>query len=764
MSRSNGSSGSLHTRHSGSARVGSALFLALIGIVLPARWMTGPALASGLSFNYPDFSSVTGLQLNGSAAQVGNVLRLTPPTNWTAGSAFYNTAIDTSQSFHTHFQFWLHDGSSPPADGVSFIIQSDPRGPSAVQPGGAGYIGYVGIVPSLAVEFDIFNNSFESDGNHVAIIKNGDYNNNIALTDPPFTLFGTPTNAWIDYDAATKSLQVFVANGSTKPSTPLLSYTTDLAVDVGSAQAYVGMTGGTGGANATQDILNWQFTGAAGSTPIPPIPPCTGPFALSNGQTEHLPNPLPPDAAQGKEDAVSYQNGHNASQAISNVRANEGKGYYDVGFFGTLGSVGTRDLLDRVWTVDPTTPGDTVTALISGIACGYGTGKLDAWTPGDAPIARGTFTAGFLCAVGFVGPFNSNSNHCPLPSTGGSEVLRAVYLGDLVDSLAGANPIAGNNFVSFMPLGALEFWLFDPFLIGKVSVSSLNAIVGNITDVIPATRLMSDQMPAFQQYGDLRMESLIGQGLFRFIQNFLTDFAAVPNYKVTDLARWNTQILKPDRLLVSTNIESLAQQREVAIFVLEGAEESDPSVAGVLLHPSQAWANQNLLPLSLSDSSSIQRWGKQLGNLYGLAVVSEGNVLFRTASGLSDTKANLLSMVGTFGGAFTGQVSGIIAGALVSALDSWLASKPFNKAVQVADSAIQIGDTMYSSVAIAALCNKANSPVPQNLWTIIQNGPTSTDFPNQTLFNDVNIALNAIGNGMREQILLADLFAGTNLG
>ncbi len=280
--RGNGRDGSSLARDFRSARVGFALLLALVGGVLLAGRTTNRALASGgLSFSYPDFSRVAGLRLNGSAARAGKVLRLTPPTDFTAGSAFYTTALDLSQSFQTRFQFSIHDGSSAPADGISFIVQSDPRGPTAVQPGGPpGYIGYLGIAPSLAVELDIFHNGFEADGNHVAIIKNGDYSNNIDLTDPPFTLFGRPAYAWIDYDAVAKSLQVFVSRNSTRPSTPLLSYATDLAAELGGGPAYVGFTGGTGSFNATQDILSWSFTAGSSSQLNPPGFDPTGKYNL----------------------------------------------------------------------------------------------------------------------------------------------------------------------------------------------------------------------------------------------------------------------------------------------------------------------------------------------------------------------------------------------------------------------------------------------------------------------------------------------------
>jgi Legume lectin domain/Fibronectin type III domain len=282
MSRSKGSETASRRRYLRFARLGFALLLALVGSVLPAGGMSAPVLASGLSFNYPDFSSVAGLQLNGSAAQAGNVLRLTPPANFAAGSAFYTTPINTAQSFQTQFQLSLHDGSSPPADGITFSVQNSPGAASALG-GNGGDLGYggsysgTGISPSVAVEFDIYQNGGDlssnvpgQSSNEVAIIENGDDVNHKVQQDSAFPLYGAGTvYAWVDYDASAQTLQVFVSQDTNKPSQPIVSFGVNLST-LGST-AYVGFTGGTGGSVATQDILSWAFAGGGGGeTPGPP--------------------------------------------------------------------------------------------------------------------------------------------------------------------------------------------------------------------------------------------------------------------------------------------------------------------------------------------------------------------------------------------------------------------------------------------------------------------------------------------------------------
>jgi autotransporter-associated beta strand protein len=220
------------------------------------------------SFAFSDFSSVAGLTLTGNAQQAGSVLRLVPAAPGQLGSAFFNTPVATDQSFETQFQFFLHDGSR--ADGFTFTVQNDPNGAKALGLGG-GALGYArpapgGIQPSVAVEFDIFNNgplafffpNNDQDNNHVGLLENGSIFELVSAM-PSFSLYGSPLNAWIDYDAPTHRLEVFVDPGPVKPATPLLSATVDLASIVGSS-GLAGFTAATGGAFAAHDIQSWRFT------------------------------------------------------------------------------------------------------------------------------------------------------------------------------------------------------------------------------------------------------------------------------------------------------------------------------------------------------------------------------------------------------------------------------------------------------------------------------------------------------------------------
>jgi uncharacterized protein YjbI with pentapeptide repeats len=220
-------------------------------------------LLPGLPIEYADFSSTSGLTLNENTTrsmQSGNALRLTDSGGNEAGSAFSGTQISLGQSFTTHFQFSMHDSvSNPAADGITFTIQNSTSGTKALGSNG-GSLGYAGIAPSLAVEFDIWNNGTtdSNNANHVAILTGGNINDAV-LTIPNFFMYGNgPVNAWIDYNATTTTLSVYVSQFTAKPATALLTYNYNLASNIGST-AYVGFTAGTGAANAFQDIQNWQL-------------------------------------------------------------------------------------------------------------------------------------------------------------------------------------------------------------------------------------------------------------------------------------------------------------------------------------------------------------------------------------------------------------------------------------------------------------------------------------------------------------------------
>ena len=222
--------------------------------------------ASAAVISYTDFSSVAGLTLNGNAAQVGNVLRVTPDTYGQSGSAFSTSTVSlaSNASFSTFFQFRFTnpggacDGLGCGADGLVFVVQTVGNNVG----GSGGGIGYAGIANSVGVEFDTWTNGFGDNysSNHIGADINGSVSS-ILLTEVTEADMngGDIWSVWIDYNGATNLLEARMNRTGARPTNPLLSLTRDLAVDLGTTDAFVGFTSGPGAAYANHDVLRWTL-------------------------------------------------------------------------------------------------------------------------------------------------------------------------------------------------------------------------------------------------------------------------------------------------------------------------------------------------------------------------------------------------------------------------------------------------------------------------------------------------------------------------
>lgn len=226
--------------------------------------LAGPAGAAVIS--YPDFSSVAGLTLNGNAAQAGNELRVTPATYSQSGSAFSTSTVSlaSNASFSTFFQFRFTnpggacDGQGCGADGLVFVVQTVGNNVG----GAGGGIGYAGINNSVGIEFDTWNNGAgdNNSSNHIGFDVNGSVNS-IALAEVTEADMnnGDIWNAWIDYNGSTNLLEARLTRSGTRPTSAILSLTRNLANDLGTTNAFVGFTSGTGAAFANHDVLSWTL-------------------------------------------------------------------------------------------------------------------------------------------------------------------------------------------------------------------------------------------------------------------------------------------------------------------------------------------------------------------------------------------------------------------------------------------------------------------------------------------------------------------------
>jgi hypothetical protein len=230
---------------------------------------------AGTPVEYADFADLSAFQLNGSAEWINAnpvvyggqpVLRLTDNYGQ-GGSAYLSDTIDLEvgglpTSFSTAFQFQItdsagiDDGDGVGADGLVFIVQT---AGSSVGGSGVG-IGYDGVSPSVAVEFDTYDNGgIDAGGNHIGIGLNGDIDSVVKVPVTTRMNDGNIWYAWVDYDGATQTLEVRLAQTGTRPAAATASLVVDLAAQIRQPEAFVGFTSGTGGATGDHDIRAWKL-------------------------------------------------------------------------------------------------------------------------------------------------------------------------------------------------------------------------------------------------------------------------------------------------------------------------------------------------------------------------------------------------------------------------------------------------------------------------------------------------------------------------
>ena len=246
---------------------------------------------SATAQEYSDFSDTNGLVLNGSAAQVGSVLRLTPATGTDhyKASAWHQNRQNVRNGFETTFQFQIseRDAKLGGADGIAFVIQNQSLDALGAAGGGMGYgedktTKAKGISNSVAIELDTYMNPVHSDttANSISVHTNGTGPNNASET---FSIGSVEANSDMS-DGAVHTVKIVYVPGRLDIylddlTSPALSVRLNLntTLDLFRGQAYVGFTSSLATARENHDILNWSFspTRADNSTTLPDALPDT---------------------------------------------------------------------------------------------------------------------------------------------------------------------------------------------------------------------------------------------------------------------------------------------------------------------------------------------------------------------------------------------------------------------------------------------------------------------------------------------------------
>ena len=198
-----------------------------------------------VSSNFYDF------QVNGSAEVLAaNDLLLTRAEGSQAGSAFWKERISVTRPWEARFSYGIENCPASPADGFAFVVQASGNGPAAVGASG-GSIGALGVTPLVGAAFNVYNDDsfgwiydngkkeMATDGNYKTFVQDG-------------------LDVIVSYDGQGKlRLTVFSRKDTTKSYTKTLIM--NLYEKLGSATAYVGLTGGTGGLMCEQHVRDFSF-------------------------------------------------------------------------------------------------------------------------------------------------------------------------------------------------------------------------------------------------------------------------------------------------------------------------------------------------------------------------------------------------------------------------------------------------------------------------------------------------------------------------
>ncbi|KAJ8466886.1 hypothetical protein OPV22_029438 [Ensete ventricosum] len=250
-------------------------------------WIVVP-LATSLSFNlsFLDPASRSGIELQGNATwNSTDGIQLTNDTIiYNVGRAVYREPLllwdprtKAMADFTTHFSFIIRHSSnaSLSGDGLAFFMAPYPS-PLLLDSSG----GPLGIfkrgslnstVPTVAVEFDTYQNEWDPDDHHVGIDANSIVSQKVASWNGSLKT-GRLANAWVTYDAITRNLSIFLtyADNPVFAGTDSVLHTIIDLRDHLPANVTVGFSAATGQVTETHAVLSWSFSSSLQPKSIPP--------------------------------------------------------------------------------------------------------------------------------------------------------------------------------------------------------------------------------------------------------------------------------------------------------------------------------------------------------------------------------------------------------------------------------------------------------------------------------------------------------------
>jgi autotransporter-associated beta strand protein len=314
----------------------------------------------------------------------GTSVTLTSNLGSTARSVYYNTKQVTGP-FTANFTYTASGNKA--ADGVTFVLQNSSSNALGATGGG---LGYGGIAPSAAVAINIYPNQTVGTKYFTGGTVATPFVSTTATVNPAS---GDPIQVNLAYDGSnylTETMTDLTTGG--KYST---IYTVgSLASTTGGTTAYVGFTGGDGGAASTQTISNFQFTRYTGS-----LLPATTPLNISNGGALNMTN---------------------IAQTVSSLSSTDGRGSQVQLGFGTLTING-----GNTTTFDGTISGGGGQVILAGGGQLTLTGS-NTYT-GPTTVNAGTLFAGLSNTLAPSSAMTVNGG--TLDVTGGTQTVSSLVIG-----------------------------------------------------------------------------------------------------------------------------------------------------------------------------------------------------------------------------------------------------------------------------------------------------------------------------------------------
>lgn len=181
----------------------------------------------------------------------GNCFQLTRDANWSGGSIWHRTPIDLASPFSMELRLMFGCKDAAGADGMVFVFTPTQSGLGRQGEG----MGFAGLVPSLGIEFDTWENEHLGDPpvDHVALLANGQVSHFDNLMEPvslPNVEDCRPHQVKVDWNPAEQRLTIRL-DGKV-----VLAAKADLIGRIfrGNTRVYWGVTSATGMFNNRHEI------------------------------------------------------------------------------------------------------------------------------------------------------------------------------------------------------------------------------------------------------------------------------------------------------------------------------------------------------------------------------------------------------------------------------------------------------------------------------------------------------------------------------